>query len=110
MPDRGQTTQYMIIIETSYKNNANNYAAIWDTDSGGINTFDEGILSSDGSLPATHNSCVSWLTSTMKNLIDTGIATESWAQVYDVTDGSQKPKDILNNIGLISILQEEEPI
>lgn len=77
---------FLIFVEANRLNTANNFAANWDTDSGGGLTFGNVKLSATGALPITHYGASTPATATMRSGITNALGNVSWAELYTTLD------------------------
>ena len=80
------TEHFFIFVKAEKLNTANNFAAQWDPDTGGADTFGTVRLSADGTEPASHYATSTRATPTMRDGITQALSDVSWAWMYRTDD------------------------
>lgn len=99
----------VIVVEWDRRDVANNWAAQWDPDTGGDETFGSVELSTDGTDPPSHTACNTAAADPMLDGIHEATVNVPWAGLYELQDG-ETPHELweraLADMGLVVIKED----
>lgn len=90
--------RYIIVVEWDKRDTANQFAAKWDPNPGGDETFGAVRLSADGTEPPTHTACNTLADGDMKTGIMNAMSNVPFVEVYDATEWTFA--EVLADLGL----------
>ena len=87
---------YIIFITWNKRNVGNNWAKVWDFDSGGEGTFGKVRLSPTGTEPPTHTATFTRADAIMNAGILEALGNVPFAAMYDTAEGWTWPDSLLD--------------
>lgn len=99
----------VIIIEWDHRDTANNWAATWDPNPNGDETFGSVRLSPDGTEPPTHTGCNTAATDPMLDGIQEAVVGIPWARLFTPRFDGEEPHELWERALADMGLQRIEP-